>query len=305
MNDSIKTAPWLEQYRTRGYTILPQLLPYDMIDAHLQALEAVWARHGFDQKQLPPPAAAAALAADVRALHLEYEASLSLSLAPALRSRAQEVLEDEPVLGVAFSHRWELGREPHRDAGLIYHDPPDKICRTWAALENIHPDAGMLYLVPGTHLTADVYDDLLREHPHLRQSLEDLAQGSESEEEWRRKRAPLQESITAQVLKELAGAVQEPIPLRKGDVLLFDVRLIHGTLPCRDATRTRKVMIQDWRTRDGRSYFASAYFGSSHDYRNPENAAPRKVRESPLGPYMWMDEAAGSRWLRQRTVPSS
>ena len=55
MNDSIKTAPWLEQYRTRGYTILPQLLPYDMIDAHLQALEAVWARHGFDQKQLPPP----------------------------------------------------------------------------------------------------------------------------------------------------------------------------------------------------------------------------------------------------------
>lgn len=54
--------------------------------------------------------------------------------------------------------------------------------------------------------------------------------------------------------------------LNKGDVVIFNPAVAHGTLPCLDASLTRKMMVCEWTLDEGASFFTAP--GAGHSSSN-------------------------------------
>ncbi|MEH2358563.1 phytanoyl-CoA dioxygenase family protein [Nostoc sp.] len=63
------------------------------------------------------------------------------------------------------------------------------------------------------------------------------------------------------------GLPRVPFSINKGDVVLFDPNVIHGTMPAPNPSLTRKAIVTEWHTQSVRSYSYCKYFGSQHDKR--------------------------------------
>ena len=103
----------------------------------------------------------------------------------------------------------------HQDSWYIDTVPSGHLVGAWIALEDIHEDAGRFFVVP------DTTDVVLHDDPGLRHA------------EWRRR---IKHYVDRHADRVVAPA------LRRGDVLLWNSRTIHGALPTRDPAWSRKSL---------------------------------------------------------------
>ena len=261
---------WIGQYRRDGYVVLKRLLPGELIDAHVKACDRILSAGGMTARadrqdpNIPLQNALAAVGvcnAEFRPLHLHA----------GLRRRVAGLLDDsDPILFSSTTSIWEKGREPHSDTLMLFRDPPEKVCRSWCALEDIDPDCGMFYVIPGTHSSVRpaLYDDVLRTNPEILSILRGYRPGSHPE--WNDNRFIWRKLCEATATR-VAGMPRQAFAIAKGDVVFFDPNVIHGTMPSANQALTRRAIIAEWHGHEVRSYPSTAYFGVRLDRRAPDN----------------------------------
>lgn len=287
----MEKAPWgkaeLERYEEFGYAVLRNLIPASVISDHLGHFERLLAEYGVSGRgdiERTRTEDRARFNEAIGSFYREPETGLGLCRCEALHRVASAVFKKESVAWGPVTVIWGGGAIPHRDV-IHYRDPANEAARFWVALEDLHPESGLLYVVPGSHRNAYRYDEILAEHPEFLGILQYLAAGNVATEEWQSAMKPILDYHHAESA-EIAGiGPKELLRFNKGDVLMFNPAIVHGSLVPADPSLTRKSFIVECRSRDCCVYSMRAYFGSKHDYRTPENAAVTEIVESPLGPY--------------------
>ncbi len=153
--------------------------------------------------------------------------------------------------------------------------------RIWAALEDIDPRSGPIYLYPQSHklVCGNIREEMLEEHPGYHDWLRFNFQPHT--EEAKRFGAHMIQKIEDGLSRH--RLVRVAPELRKGDALVFDLAIIHGSSEAQDPGRTRKCMIFNHYARRAPFYAPGAYWGRTHDFRRPENVVEFEVEETRAG----------------------
>ncbi|MEH2253940.1 phytanoyl-CoA dioxygenase family protein [Nostoc sp.] len=270
MNSEEANSCWIDHYRKHGYVVLEKILSLELIDAHVAACKEIQRRHGIYQNfpwRKDPLENEKAFGEELLALNDNHEPTKSLRNDPTLRQYLNALFQEEAVLKYGSTSLWERGREPHSDTVMLFRDPPEKVCRTWCALEDIDPDWGMFYVIPGTHNNERlcIYDEVLGSNPEIFDLLRSPSL-NDSESAFLENRA-IWKVVCKKTISLTQGLPRVPFSINKGDVVLFDPNVIHGTMPAPNPSLTRKAIITEWHTHSVRSYSYSEYFGSQHDKR--------------------------------------
>lgn len=240
---------WREEYSDLGFIVVENVLSYALIDAHLVEATALLREYGaVDASTMAalPMATDDALMVAMLDLHQRGEIARRLLASPIIRSILRQLFEAKPVLAFARSALWQPeDMLAHVDTAFRSPDPPYSICRTWCALEDIHPDSGRFYLVPGTHrsLAPRLCSEVLNERADLLALFEQLADAPES---WRRLHNLAWPFVSAKVAERIEPDERIALDLKKGDVVFFNPAVAHGAFACTDARLTRKMMICEW-----------------------------------------------------------
>lgn len=133
-----------------------------------------------------------------------------------------------PILGTNIrlltTNHFEANPEtiPHHDCYFWGRTKPGDIIGAWVALEDIAPGAGRLYVYPGSHLV-DMEE-------YAQTQGQTLAKFHPSDPEYRK--------LVVNFLEKGNLLCKAPC-LRKGDVIFWDSRTIHGSLRTTDPSRSR------------------------------------------------------------------
>jgi ectoine hydroxylase-related dioxygenase (phytanoyl-CoA dioxygenase family) len=152
-------------------------------------------------------------------LHLMSGEVRDLALEPELASVLEGVLGEPAVL--ISSQNFQRGSSLRMHIDSLYTTPrtPHSLVAAWIALEDVHPDAGPLFIYPGSHRI-----------PLYRFNDGTHHAACDEEADWF-------DYIDVQI--RLRGLKQRKFLARKGDVLVWHSDLVHGGCPVRDAGRTR------------------------------------------------------------------
>jgi ectoine hydroxylase-related dioxygenase (phytanoyl-CoA dioxygenase family) len=240
---------WREEFCDLGFVVFDRLLPHDVIDAHVAEVTALLRNHGAnDAPSLSQHSMTAddALMADMLALHERSQIARRLIFNRMVQALLRQLFGGQPALAMARSAFWERGNmRAHVDTAFRSPEPPYALCRTWCALEDIHPESGRFYLVPGTHrsLVPRLCDEVLAERPDLFALFEQIEHEPQSWFRLRNRGWPL---VNAKVPERIDGNAKISFDLNKGDVIFFNPAVAHGTLACADPSLTRKMMVCEW-----------------------------------------------------------
>jgi Phytanoyl-CoA dioxygenase (PhyH) len=220
-----------------GWIVLKNSVKPEAIDALREEIEAYRRRssggrdeHGYGVR--------------IGLLHAENRQSLEIALNQQVRDFLSWAFGGDPVLFGSLTFDVGTEQEPHIDAAFFNTEPDHGMCGVWTALEDIHPDSGPLFYVDGSHkfprLTAP---EVLEKNPEL----------AERVRKHRESGAPpdgdladeVYKAYSQEVLKRLEdnGAEMVPALLDKGDVFIWHGWIIHGGLPRKDRSKTRRSMV--------------------------------------------------------------
>lgn len=240
---------WRKEYRDQGFVIVENVLSHQLIDAHLSDVAALLNLHGVTdaatQASLPWERDDKLMVA-MLALHRKSDVARNLIFNRVVVALLTQLFGGKPMLTMARSGLWEQGNmRAHVDTAFRSPEPPYSICRIWCALEDIHPDSGRFFLVPGTHrtLTPRLCWEVLNERENLQALFKRLPYDSGS---WLRLHGLGWPYVSAKVADRIDEGTKLSFSLNKGDIVIFNPAVAHGTLPCTDASLTRKMMVCEW-----------------------------------------------------------
>jgi hypothetical protein len=133
-------------------------------------------------------------------------------------------------------------QHPHSDSIHFSSMPERFMCGVWLAMEDIHPDAGPLMYLPGTHKWPIVSNAMIG-----RRGFNDHATPAQQ---------PFEQTWMA--MAEAAGIASETFLARKGQALIWAANLLHGGSPQHDPTRTRWSQVTHYYF-DDCIYYTPAY----------------------------------------------
>ena len=154
----------------------------------------------------------------------------------------------------------EPGRDPDRNAhvhSFSHFEPSSGSIIGWFAIEDISPDAGPMWIEPGSHLRNEtLFDEVLDVRSDLRDELARLRNTGATYAGWGRWMLRAQAVMSELLEKRIddAGGTRVPVLLKAGDLLLFHNALTHGTLPPRDRTRTRWSLLARYQGLNTKEY---------------------------------------------------
>lgn len=173
----------------------------------------------------------------------ETAAALALQLQPAVLEAVGHVLQDEAVaLATGFFRQAPRAQVAERDLNPHVHsfelvtEPAGAWVFAWAAFQDITLEEAPMWIIPGSHrlseeLHRDIHDLLERERPGAHAKLREGFAKRPEERELGSILAEYHEAFRRRLAMEIRSP--RPVLLEKGDVVLFDPALIHGTLPWR------------------------------------------------------------------------
>jgi hypothetical protein len=280
-------ARFTEHLDQDGFFVWPGLLPPALIDRHLDAYAAIDARLGVKPGESYPREKQVAIRQARYDLHVENIETQRMIFNRELMEFLRDYFGDEPVLRQPQTGFYSPRTPDHTDSMDIKVSPHGAELRVWCALEDIHPDSGPVYLVPGSHksISEPLQREVLTEHPEFIDLLRSQMKPTTAEEYFSVTK-PLwdyakQIKLTRAI--EEIGLERKPFLLKKGDVIAFSPDVVHGTCRRNNPTLTRKSFIADWAAASAVWYESRAYWGPYHDYRHPKNSITYPVYRTPFG----------------------
>lgn len=272
-----------------GYFIWPALQPLELIDEHVEAYRALNVRIGAHTGEGATPFSKEEheqIKGAHYAFHACHPAARELLFPRALRNVLDRYFEDDAVLRQPETGFFHRNTPPHTDGLDVRTSAPGTEVRVWHALEDVHPDAGPVYVLPGSHRTVSMRleAEVQNERPDLIALLQSQM-GETTATEFYRATKPLWSYVKQSKLwKAVQNVPSQVLLLKKGDVAVFRSELVHGTCHCNQPGLTRAYAVSYWSARHAEWYQSRAYWGPPHDHRRSENAIPTKIRETPHGP---------------------
>lgn len=277
---SINSEGLAASFEKHGYIAIKGAIDHRIIDSHLASLDI------FDRAQSESATSATTPVQEMltrlqkrHAFQESHVPTLQVQFAPTLMAALKHLLRQEPaaLFTTVFRVSPLAGIEhsvptlsPHLHNFEIVTDPQHSFILAWVALEDISLDAGPMWIQPGSHkrwqdFPAKLAGALRLRRPHIIPALQSA------------RAFPLSLAQLSDLLEEIALTARELIfeatesePLRaspvlfsKGDCLIFDPSLMHGTLPPRTnvsrnscniryvGTKSRLWNYADWLRSDG------------------------------------------------------
>jgi ectoine hydroxylase-related dioxygenase (phytanoyl-CoA dioxygenase family) len=222
-------------FDAEGMLILPSFFPAQMIDTVLAVTEQVRRLRPADAVlddldtgertvlALLSPEAAESHWMKLYDLHLGVPHVQALALAAELTALLGALLRQEAVL--CHSLYLPMGSAQSLHADTLYMTPrtPGHLIAAWVALEDVHPDAGPLLYMKGSHKL-----------PRYRFSDGTHHEVDGEQTAWK---------AAAYGAAAAAGLRTETFHGRKGDVLIWAADLLHGGAEIRDRSLTRRSFV--------------------------------------------------------------
>lgn len=215
-------------YDQYGYVIFPSQIPHDRIDQLLALYErdilsskTKFYRQNtnlYDTNRYTPHGHVIQSFLDVhnyKRFPAFRQASLDIYFSPELLdalSRTTGYPQHNLMQSMMFDAN--AATPPHQDWWYLDTVPNGHLMGIWIALEDIHEDAGRFFVMPGTH-QVNMHEANL---PHS---------------EWLKRMKSYLDTHPEQV---------HAPALKKGDVLIWNSRTIHGALPTKDQRYSRKSL---------------------------------------------------------------
>lgn len=257
--DEAVPADWRRQWIERGYVVARGIHSAADVKAHREIVRRVRAaldeskdEHGYGERigqlhQMDPDLMR--LAGDKRILRfLEW------------------AFGERPVLFGSLNFERGTQQEAHIDAIFFYTEPVYAMAGLWVALEDVHPDAGPLFYLPGSHRWPFIRGEHLWEaRPELTASLE-RARGRSRGHADRVRLAGLLGQAWTQRMKAMEpeqGGQRELALLKAGDVVIWHALLAHGGSPVHDRARSRRSVVYHYIGETARLYTFDQFFLNS------------------------------------------
>jgi phytanoyl-CoA hydroxylase len=219
-----------DYYNERGYVVVRQLVSVAAIDELLGAYvrDIVASKQRFyrqntdcyESNRLSASGFVEQSFLDIHG-YRRYPAFRSAALAIFFSDTLHEALTR--ITGSAAHHLMQsmlfdanTATPPHQDWWYLDSVPNGRLIAAWVALEDLHEDAGRFFVIPGSHRV--VLHDAEKTMPHS---------------EWLARVRRYFDDHRAQVVAPA---------LRKGDVLFWNSRTIHGSLETVDPRHSRKSL---------------------------------------------------------------
>lgn len=226
----------VRQLQRDGYAILPAAVSERLLERFERAVSSAF-RDGHDDLilQLPSDGTPRKVTAgmDRRTTRIVdcypvLPSALDLFSAPALVGLLAAVFDETPMLFQSLSFDMSSEQGLHQDtAYVVLADRPMEMLACWIALEDVHPDAGPLEYLVGSHRLGD-FEFNGHKHWNPGRDGHDLhdAWGAWIRQEGARRGMPLQ-----------------TFNARRGDILVWHADLAHGGRSVVDPARTRKSLV--------------------------------------------------------------
>jgi phytanoyl-CoA hydroxylase len=239
-----------EQWDRDGYLILPQFFGADIVDP-INALIERLSKPGARSSELAGRVVVDMLAdtkhrrmrlaeapdeafdrpVKFNDLFLECDEIRNCNLHPRLVPILDALLDGPPVACNSLNFIQGSEQTEHIDSWFMPPPTPDKMVVTSVCLEDVHPDAGPLFYLPGS-----------QKIPPYRFSNGTIRA---IDAEIDQCHAYLDQAIEERSLK------REIFLGRKGDVFIWSCQIAHGGSPIKDPKRTRKSLVTHyWRAND-------------------------------------------------------
>jgi ectoine hydroxylase-related dioxygenase (phytanoyl-CoA dioxygenase family) len=254
------TADLRSKFESDGAVMLRGILSHEHIDMFAKQSDLFRIRYSDVQKGLegcPARASSGVLAAWAELLEAK-DWVLNVQLAPKVHQALEDILEDEPVGRWSHFVFQSPGTLPQfRDSAETAHvhnlgldsDPRGKVIIGWTPVDDVSPDAGPMWIVPGSHKRFSQFsDELFAANPVLLNELQEMwRQGAPAEQwqAWTLRCEDRSKPIFSQFLS-LSGNARQPVLLKKGDLLLFSPALLHGTCIARSPEIPRRAIISQY-----------------------------------------------------------
>lgn len=228
-------------YENHGYVVVKKLLSYEQIDNFIKQYEKI--KHnkffvyysqsvhlplrpritpeGFIEESIERPS------------HLKFFPGFSKAVLNCLIDR--QISDVLGILSGSSSHSLWLnmffdkspGTVEHQDHFYLDTNPPGNLIGVWYALEDIHPESGCFFVLPGSHKGAVISR---QKSSSKKESIKAIVE----EHDWMR--------------KKIMNLIQEnnyeykALPLDKGDVLFWHPYTIHGAYDNNNPRFSRKSL---------------------------------------------------------------
>jgi hypothetical protein len=179
-------------------------------------------------------------------LHQQYPALLELAAAPDVVRFLRWALEDDPLVFGSLSFERGSQQGAHVDAIFFYTEPIYAMAGVWIALEDVDPDAGPLFYLPGSHRWPFPHADaLVAAQSELAARWQAARDGRLEGDERAQFINGLGQAWVATLERTQAARQAAPValPLKRGDVAVWHALLAHGGTPQHDPARTRKSVV--------------------------------------------------------------
>ncbi|MEA9580418.1 phytanoyl-CoA dioxygenase family protein [Xanthomonas nasturtii] len=279
---------FLHQLDVNGFSVLKGLHPHSLIDEHVASYRALNEREGIsvgeNLKALPEERQSAIKQAR-HTFHERYPASRELFFSPILRRFLGHYFDEDAVLRQPETGFFHRNTPPHNDSLDLRVSVPGTEVRVWHALEDVHPDAGPMYVLPGSHssVSMSLEEEVGQERPDLIALLRSQMHETTASDFYEATR-PLWAYVRQY---KFGAAVQsiplEPLLLNKGDAVVFRSDLVHGTCHCNKPGLTRAYAVNYWSSRSAEWYQSRSYWGAPHDHRRSENVIRTEIHGTPVG----------------------
>ena len=273
-----------------GFCIWRGLLPHAAIDRHVARWQAFAPEHELDRpfaqrSQDLEQRSRAGRAAE--RFHAQSAEAGALWLHPDLQAFAWWRFGAEPFLRLVGTNLFSVGSHLHSDyLATAAPDPWEREFRVWGALEDIDPESGPIYFLPGSHrrVVASLREEVLAARPDVAEALRAAMQPVTQQQHIAVLR-PMSEAMGEALRRRIDDLGIQPVTpvLRKGDAILFNPAVAHGTTSAARPERTRMAFIALLGAAGTSFYMPRAYWGALHDHRRPENAVPFEVERTPHG----------------------
>lgn len=239
-------SQWIEE----GYAVLEGAFSRDQIDRY-NAIVAGVRREVDDGKD------AHGYGDRIGQLHQKEPDLLELAASKEILDFLAWAFDDEPVVFGSLNFERGTQQDAHIDAIFFWPEPSYSMAGCWIALEDIEPDAGPLFYIPGSHRWPFYHSEhVVTGRPDLAARRQAARAGTLPAAE----RGPLVGALGAAWTQDLRaletryGSERRPLALKAGDAVFWHSLLAHGGSPRVNPALSRRSVVFHYIGRNTKLY---------------------------------------------------
>ena len=171
----------------------------------------------------------------------ELESCKKLSLSRAVKGWLKNLYSLEPMAFSTINFLHSTQQPLHSDYVHFGTLPEGRLAGSWIALQDIDPKSGPLQIVPGSHKLDYFSYEMIVDSPPKK--LEEVKKNYEMYEKW---------VINMMKVKNLKPITPK---LRKGDCIIWEANLLHGSPDCENNKIPRKSQVTHWTFSDVEKHY--------------------------------------------------